>query len=67
MCRFESSETAGAVASNGKSKRADQSFYQPPRDRFSKNIGNGPFTGGRGRGRGGRRGRGRGRGWRGGF
>ena len=50
--RFEDSEDA---ASNG--KRGDQSLYQPPRDRFSKNIGNGPFT--RGRGRGGRRGRGR--------
>ena len=57
---FSSSEVTGLSPQ----KRESRSLYQPPRDRFSKNISNGSFR----ENRSGRRGRGRGRGrgqWRG--
>ena len=62
--RFESSDSGGKSSAG---KRETRSLYQPPRDRFSKNVDNGSFGEGRGqRGRGKGRGRGgRGRGtWR---
>ena len=55
--RFSDSDAASNGKVGSKGKRDDRSLYEPPRDRFSKNIGDEPIRG--------RRGRGRGRGWRG--